>query len=100
MFYAASTEEIVLIFPILAEQCENRVLLSNAKDADMRTRINSTRLKLSLVGLSTSGLLLATTCTANDLRAVVIGIEAAAAALSPGGTQIVISEPNNDLNFG
>ena len=68
----------------------------------MRTRVNRTQLKRALVGLSASGLLLATTCTADDLRAVVIGIEAAAAALDPGtsGTQIIISEPNNDLNFG
>ncbi len=66
----------------------------------MRTRLNSTQLKRALVGFSASGLLLGTTCTGDDLRAVVIGIEAAAAALTPSGTQIIISEPNNDLNFG
>ena len=74
----------------------------DTKDVYMGTRMNSTQLKRTLVGLTASGLLLGTTCTAQDLRAVVIGIEAAASALDPGtsGTQIMISEPDNDLNFG
>ena len=73
---------------------------SNAKDADMRNLMNSTQLKRALVGLSASGLLLGTNCSANELRAVVVGIEAAAPALIPSESQFTITERNNDLNFG